>query len=447
MRQGESVLQPLLDALLEVGAQGASRDHLLKVSGASRVSFYRLLETLQEQNSLQEEQGLYRLPMAHLPNYRLKMWRDVERLKLLNPDLQQQILGLIDRILIDLGESLVSLWLVGSAAHATMTEGSDLDFLAVVKKKKDYFPQFPIPVQFLEMTPAEFEKKFYSQDNFVVTAIRHGLLLEDRAFARKFLDIPIVLSLSAQKLRDLTEDFEYRRGRILSFIRESATEDLERAFSSYAINLGRALLSTYGELPAGKPDLLERVSLFFGKPIHNILSHFIHRKPSGLKEFYWLDDLWTALRNHHKVIIEPKDYLFSRGSAFARESLEIWRSAKLREDLPLQAYSTLDTLAAFDLDAFKNTGPGVLIINPERAIPAHLRNPSWPPQAIAWAKSQQILLVTSAEVLQARNTLWLTGQKTNYSKSVSRFACQGLEHSAENLLCQFPKSTSVKVFI
>ena len=122
------------------------------------------------------------------------------------------------------------------------------------------------------MTAPRFQRKVKDGDSFVLSALRYGLLLEDRGFAQAWLDTPQQIELETQQIRSVQESLDELRTRLLSFVRMKEGQESQRLLKAFAITLGRALLAFFHELPAGKADLLQSLDLYYGvNPVCDVL--------------------------------------------------------------------------------------------------------------------------------------------------------------------------------
>lgn len=273
---GESASLQLLDTLLELGPDGGSREHLVHKAGVSTASFYRAIKPLMARGLVEETQGLYTLPLSNFHNYRYKLWRDADRLHRLPSFVRDYILDLLSRCQKELGDNLLALWLVGSAANDEMHAESDLDFLAVLEKETElYHPKGQVDMNFVTMEKDEFQANFRERDGFVLTVLRRGLLLLDRDFAQPYLSVQAPVGIDVERFHEDEKLLDELKSKLLFFVKMKEDSEIRRWLSSYAVNLGRLVLRLYGHLPAGKNDLVEAVRAYVGEDLANALSEAI----------------------------------------------------------------------------------------------------------------------------------------------------------------------------
>lgn len=258
-------------ALLEVGTAGATREHLVKKASIGTTTFYRVMKPLIERNLVTQQDSRYHLPLSEWYNYRFKLWHDGERLYQLNHKDRSDALDILNHARHSLGDSLSCLWLVGSAAHGTLLSTSDFDFLAVVRDPTLYHPTAPRKVNFVTLTAEEFRDRFDSRDGFVLSALHYGLVLLDRDFAQSYYARTVSIEFADQKLHESERALDRQRKRFFSHLEDDDLEVAAGLLETLAANLTRIMLQVLGELPAGKPDLLNLSKLLLGSQFHQWL--------------------------------------------------------------------------------------------------------------------------------------------------------------------------------
>ncbi len=253
----------LLDALLEVGPEGATREHLVRKADISPTTFYKTVKPLLTAGLVREEGNRYRMPLEHAYNFRYKSWRDFDRLYELDERDRSAVLTVLDSAIRDLGEELYCLWLVGSAAQGQLRVASDLDFLALVRNADNqYLPRSHREVQWVPMDPSRLEQKLQDGDEFAVNAIRYGLLLLDRGAAQHFYTMPL-RPPSGHFFRQKALTIERLRGRFFSALDTDVAEAREH-LDSLAQTMARSIMQRFGESLAGKDELRKALAAYFG---------------------------------------------------------------------------------------------------------------------------------------------------------------------------------------
>lgn len=305
--QSSAVLQ-LMSALLDVGPEGATREHLVHKADIGTTTFYRAIKPLLQRGLVTEQGNRYVLPLTHPYNFRFKLWCDMEKLYDLDDQVRNEVLDIAQRAGQELGESLSALWLVGSAAHGTMNADSDLDFLAVVRKQTLYHPRGTRPINFVTMTEAEFRNKYAVRDDFVLTALRYGRLLRDSGFAQEFYEHAMPRTLPARQAQAKEGALERHRDNFLFFLRSKESEEARKALRSHAVSLARMMAQCFGELPRGKEDLIELSGQLFGKRFVRCLQRAVEQKGTAKSMMELSRQLLTYQQRFHENLSHLKTF-------------------------------------------------------------------------------------------------------------------------------------------
>lgn len=333
---GKPATVKLLGTLAEVGARGATREELLFKSAIAKSSFYRSLKALAELGLIGEEGDRYRLLLDHPYGFQLKRLHDLSQLYELPSRIRDKILSLVEHARVRLGENLLALWLVGSAAHQTMEEGSDLDFLAVVREPAGYLPEPDYPVHFIVYDAGEFRELFGARESFVLSALEHGLLLEDRGFAQAFYAESIPVKLSPREVHQEESEFEKDREQFLFYLRQKARPEALAELSHFGISAARRMLRLYGVLPAGKPDLFRACSMLFGDSFAQLVEKTVTAAARLPEDGRWISE---ALELRHRL--QEYSNAFSYNIARFRELAELVTGSATTEHLASRLLGTL----------------------------------------------------------------------------------------------------------
>lgn len=300
----------VLAALLEVGPEGATREHLVHNAGIATSTFYRVLKPLLQKGLVVEADRRYRMPLDNLHNFRFKLWHDAERLYELPPADCEAVLDIAERARQHLRHNLLALWLVGSAARGRFLPESDLDFLAVVREDTDYHPDAHRPVNFVVMTEAQFSRRFAGSDDFVLAALRRGLLLHDAAFARAAYETPLLVALSTTQVEEAQEELERHRRRLLRFAEGDDATQAMAALQALAIKTAWLMLRTMNVFPPPKAELVEACQRYFGHRLAACVNQAVSRRtPLPLRRQVQLAaDLHEYHRRFHQHLSHLKAY-------------------------------------------------------------------------------------------------------------------------------------------
>lgn len=451
MRRAEASRLLLMESLVSCGSHGATRDDLMHLSGLSQGAFYKTIKPLIEERAVAESGDRYRLPMSSLQNYRFKLWRDAEAIK----ELPLKAQGLIEDVLAQTKDAykdnLEALWLIGSAAHGEFNPvSSDLDFLAIVRRSIPTFhPRVAHPIQFATLVPRDFEAKLQASDSFCLSALRYGVLLEDKGLARNWLDLPNLPDLQIKPLKEIKATLDHLRGRYLFFLKNDAEEDIRAAVKAYAVTLGRAMLAAFQELPRGKPDLLDKLKFYYGE---EILPYFVPAIGIMAESLDELENIWRCFRANYLELTQLKGLLYASSIEFNIQCAQIIQKlgelahypgdtdfdwAFARKDgmrLYMECRSTYSALDDEELDKFclKLREPmtferplpndfGIFIFNPFNKKEPLWREWELDPKHRDLAQKHRVTCVSSKELLSFYNFWKVTGDFPNNSELATLF--------------------------
>lgn len=286
-------------ALLEVGPGGATREHLVKKAAIGTTTFYRVMKPLLERNVVTQQGPRYYLPMSAWYNFRFKLWHDAERLYQLTATDRGEVIDIMDHARHALGDSLLCLWLVGSAAHSTLLTTSDFDFLAVVKERTLYHPTATRDVNFVTLTEAEFRDLFDGRDAFLLSAVHYGIILFDRDFAQPYCATAVTVETTAQKLHEADRAMEHQRKRFFTHLEDGDLDLAAGVLKTMAVTLTRIILQSLGELPAGKPELLDEAEVFLGNRYHRWLRNVLSGQHDKKRRLIDMARQWSNYRDQY----------------------------------------------------------------------------------------------------------------------------------------------------
>lgn len=332
--------QRLMQALLLAGPTGAHRELLLRQAEMSTATFYRAIESLQSHGLVREQGNHYVLPLEHPYNFAFKRLYDQGRLLDLPAPLRDEIQGIVERLRTVQQGNLQALWLHGSVAQGSMNEESDLDFLAVLSKERELQVQGTREVQMTSFTAQRFRTAFRDGDPFIRTVLAYGILLLDCDFSQEFYAQPAPEpgSRTWKERQEIQEEID---SRVLFFLRQKDEGEARRALSSLAVAVGRSMLDRLGELPAGKPELLSQLNLYFGPAFSTLVDHCLSKAATRTEIMQMRRDLidWQhRFFIHANHIREVLDKLLGSEKRFEVACLDM-----LKEMFPTQSDEISDT--------------------------------------------------------------------------------------------------------
>lgn len=256
----------LLAALAEIGAAGATREHLVRKANLGTTTFYRLIVGLVEKGFVRSAAGRFQIAFENPYCFRFKLWQDMERLQRLAASDRDLILTLSGQIRGAGGPSLQCLWLVGSAARGELSADSDLDFLLVSRDGEATISSSADTrkVSVVQMSEAEFRAAHGRADSFVVSALQEGIVLLDREFVQEFYRIAPAVRLAAHEAAIGDQTTSDNEQRLRDQVARDDVEAAQRTIRAQAVHVGRLMLRIFGELPPSRSALVQESERYFG---------------------------------------------------------------------------------------------------------------------------------------------------------------------------------------
>lgn len=428
-------------ALLEVGPGGATREHLVKKAAIGTTTFYRVMKPLLERNVVVQKGSRYHLPLSDWYNFRFKLWHDAERLYQLDNKDRGDVLDIVNHARHSLGDSLLCLWLVGSAAHSTLLSTSDFDFLAVVQERTLYHTTASRDVNFVTLTEAEFRDRFDGRDAFLLSALHYGIVMFDREFAQPYCATNVTVEATDQKLHEADRAMDHQRKRFFTHLEDGDLDMAIGVLKTMAVTLTRIILQSLGELPAGKAELLHHAEVFFGGHYHQWLRNVLSGR-GDKKRLITLVRQWTNYRDQYlKSTSHLKSFAslpYARGFEFEDQCATILqellpkaridrdqRAADLEADVVVTTdgltyvfeckslerqvdVAVLDKMSAQTHEFarhHKAKTQAVLVANAWRSVPVMERAELFTPTVRSKADKAGVRLLSGVDLLRAHNML------------------------------------------
>ena len=428
----------LLDALLDAGPKGAHREALIRQAKISTTSFYRVADDLLAEGLLEEQAGHYILRLSHPCNFAFKLWRDQTKLLSLSPPLRSEIPALVDQIKEEFGANLLALWLHGSVVQHSLGPESDIDFLAIVRTEQDENVRATRPVQLTLLQKNDFRQDWQCGDGFLRAVLQHGLLLFDRAMAQEFYSQPFPES-NPQALQERDKIQERINSRLLFYIRETAWPDAQRGLKSLAVTIARSMIEPFGEIPAGKTDLLQALQIYFGAEcadaVQTCFDQVDENAGAFLRAKNELQRLQEDFRKHIDHIKRMVVAMSGAGASFEHASCDMLKvvfgdnaaGSGLRLPAGQVAIETKSLKGKFQKEHLRDLPelrPLIVVVNQLREIPLSQR-PELTPAQRAVGDEEGVILLDSRELLQLHNRILLAHSD---SKMAENWALQVLTH-------------------
>ena len=459
----------LIDSLLEVGLEGATREHLVRKAKVSVTTFYKAINSLLKAGLVKESGNRFYFPLEHPYNFHFKVWRDFDRLQDLKERTRSAVYGVLEDARTKLGHDLVCLWLVGSAALGELRDDSDLDFLALLGPQENAYhpPEGPREVQWVPMDEEHFLGKLREGDEFVANALRYGLLLHDTGRAQRFYTIPIAPP-GRSVLKDKTLTIESFRSRFFRSFEDDDLEEARNMLASLAQSMIRLILGRLKETPAGKPDILSLLTIYFGtkmaKDFRAAISLecsvdkkelvLLHRRISDYYSYY-MDDA-EHLEGMADALLRGQSAGFERAANTALKAIleESYQAESSSQQWETDGVISLAKHPDFVVEMKSLAGPvstihitkvvelvadhqertntpsrGLLLVNSLRDVPVLERTPV-DSRVLSTAQKTGVDIVTSATLLRALHVLHL---EKNPKQALRLLSLKQLKHNGEEL--------------
>lgn len=412
----------LVAALMDLGALGATREHLIRKADIGTTSFYRLIHPLIEQGIVAVDGNRYRVPLDTLYGFRFKLWHDAERLYRLAGADRSAVLDLVSKVRQALGEKLACLWLVGSAAQNDLGPTSDLDFLAVTTGETRFHPPAggSRPVNFVVMSATEFRERHQRLDGFIESALRYGVLLFDRDFAQGYYAAPMPAALPASAIQAEEKPLDQLRTRALALVEHDLGE-ARNALRAYAVSVGRLMMRAFGELPRSREALVTACAALFGTRFAASLQKAT--QPGTLNGAAiiaccrTLADYHHAFQSHLSHLIEFAVLPTAEDAVLESMSARILAELVPRNRLLVQVKSSSEMPSREQLSDMFSTlargrrsdrdARGLVILNACRDLPPLERPDEFPESARKDAARRHVILLSGLDLLRAHNVLHL----------------------------------------
>jgi hypothetical protein len=406
----------LLSALLEVGPEGAPRQHLVAKAGIVTSTFYRILKPLMQNGLIVQVGDRYHLPLGNLHNFRFKLWHDASQLYQLAPPDRGAILDILAHARHHLGDNLKVLWLVGSAASDTLTADSDLDFLALVGEETLYHPASQRPVNFVVMTQVGFDAERAQGDDFVLAALRSGLVLFDGGTAQAIYEKAPTIALSIDQRHQAEAGIERQHKRLFHFVEAKAGDESRRALQAMAIKTAWFMLRSMNVAPPPKNRLVPLCEEYFGPRFATLLRQAIGKQAIPVSKQLSLS---RDLEETHTRFTQALSHLQAYAALPYAGALPLRQLCAqiFHEWLPTDSsrylveckasnrldMKTIQSLARTASRLHPTPHP-VLVANVDRKIPVLDRpQPPFPDDVLKAAHTQGVVLLTGLDLLRAHN--------------------------------------------
>ena len=204
-----------------------------------------------------------KINLNNLFSYNFKILCDSERIYNLSKDMQEKIFFVFNIFKEEYSNNLLSFLVFGSVASNETTEKSDIDFLVIVKKKKeiDYKKRGLLKIgkiNLIEKEKNEFESDYLLADELVLNALMNGIIVFDSGFVRFFLVKPLP-EPSYESVMQKKERLTALKERLLILLKDKDYKNLVEQFKLYIIEKARVSLLEKGIIPRSKKFIISQL--------------------------------------------------------------------------------------------------------------------------------------------------------------------------------------------
>lgn len=225
---------------------------------------YRIIKKLEAKKILFREGKRVKLNFDNPFSYSFKLMYDSERILNMNEEDQNKIKHIYGAYFAEYGSSLLGFMIFGSAAVNEQTEQSDIDFLVIVEKKKEFdFRKRGLlelgKINIIEREDKEIKKDFLAVNDLIINALMNGILIYDngviKSLLNKHLPTPTYEVIMQKK-----EKLIIIKDRLFSLLKEKNYKELTDQMKLFIIEKARILLLEKGIIPSSKKSIIDNLN-------------------------------------------------------------------------------------------------------------------------------------------------------------------------------------------
>ncbi len=225
---------------------------------------YNAVKKLEAKKVVIIEEKKVRLNLNNPFSYAFKMMHDSERLLQISEEDQNKISHVFNVFVKGYGGDLLSFMVFGSAASNEQTEKSDIDLLAVVRKKKeiDYRKKGLLNLgnlNIIEKGKNEFENDYFLANDLVLNALMNGIVLYDSGIVRFLLTKPLP-EPSYDVIMQKKERLDILKNRLFALLKDENYKELAEQLKLFIIEKARILFLQKGIIPSSKRYIVDNLS-------------------------------------------------------------------------------------------------------------------------------------------------------------------------------------------
>jgi len=233
---------------------------LAKESAVSIPMAYKTVKSFLAQKIITENKRKIKADFNSLFTYNFKLLYDSERLNQLSDDIQEKIDNIFNVIKAEYLYDLLGFIVFGSVASNEMTEKSDIDFLVIIKEKKEInYKKSGLlnleKINIVEKTKSEFESEYLLAYDLILNALMNGIIIFDEGIIRFLLKKPLP-EPSYEVIMQKKQRLDILKNRLFILLKDKDYKELVEQFKLYLIEQARILLLQKGLIPSSKKYII-----------------------------------------------------------------------------------------------------------------------------------------------------------------------------------------------
>lgn len=234
---------------------------IAKEANLSPPTSYNIIKKLESKKILLREGKRVKLNFNNPFSYSFKLMYDSEKILDMTEEEQNKINHVYRTYAGEYGSTLLGFMIFGSAAVGEQTEKSDVDFLIIVKKKKEIdFRRKGLlelgNINIIEKEENELEKDYLEANELMINALMNGIIIFDNGIIKSFLNKPLP-ALTYEWIMQKKERLNVIKERLFSLLKEKNYEELTEQMKLFIIEKARILLLERGIVPSSKKNIID----------------------------------------------------------------------------------------------------------------------------------------------------------------------------------------------
>lgn len=250
---------------------------LAKEAEISPPTAYTIIKKFEKKEVISTEKNKVKLNINNPFSYSFKLMYDSERILDISKENQNRVNHVFEVFTKEYDGDLLAFIIFGSVASNEETEKSDIDLLAIIKKKKeiDYRKRGLLGlgnINIIEKEKNEFENDYLLANDLVLNALMNGIVVFDNGLIRFLLSKPLPMP-SYQVIMEKKERLDVLKKRLFALLKEEDYETLIEQLKLYIIEKARILFLQKNIIPSSKKfitDNMNKIDKNLYKEYHSI---------------------------------------------------------------------------------------------------------------------------------------------------------------------------------